>query len=224
MHNEDLNKINRSLQSEIIDQVNDLADDGQAAAFKEDVFTQIMIDYLLDFGALDGGEVVHFERKTGYGNVKVNGYYFDEDEGRLDIYVSALNYMDDVIALPKTEVRKFLERASRLYTMALKNYHLEMEPAHDDYSMLETISSNQSEIYKKRIVLFSNYVFDFNPDDFSIEGFSVDLWDLKRFMKNVTSIKGHESIEVDFTLFDSRVKCLAIDHFNDTYETFRAPI
>lgn len=224
MHSEDLQKVHRNLHAEIIDSVHDRDEDSPAATYKEDIFTDIMINYLYEFGAVEGGETVYFERKTGYGNAKANGYYIDEEEGHLDIFVSLLNFMDNVQSIPKSEVKKTLERAARVYALAEKNYHQDMDSAHDDYSMLENISANRTLFYTKRIVLLSNYVFDFATDDLILDGFTVDLWDLKRYFKNITSVKGHESIEVDFTSFDRPVRCLSIDHFNDTYETYLAVI
>lgn len=224
MHSDDLQKIHQTLHAEIVDQLNEIAEDGISVAYKEEVFTQIMLDYLLDFGAIEGGEAIYFERKTGYGIAKANGYYLDEEEGNLEIFVSLLNFNEDVQNMPKNEIKKILERAARVYTLVQKNYHLEMEQAHDDYSMLESMYANQSIILNKRIILLSNYSFDFNTDDLRIEDFAIDIWDLKRFLKNITSVKGHESIEIDFSNFDSKVKCLPIDHFNDTYETFLAVI
>ena len=224
MHIDDLQKIQTSLNAEVVDQLNDLSEGSDNAAYKEEVFTRVMLDYLLDFGAIEGGEAVYFERKTGYGTAKANGYYFDEDEGHLDIFVSLMNYMDEVRSMPKGEVKKILERAARVYLLAQKSYHDEMERAHDDYSMLESMNMNQSVILTKRIVLLSNYTFDFDPADLTVGDFTVDLWDLKRLFKNVTSVKGHETIEIDFSSFDSSIKCLPIDHFNETYETFLAVI
>jgi len=224
VHSEDILKLHSGLHSEVIDQINDISDKNTVAAFKEDVFTQVMIEYLLDFGAIEGGEVIHFERKTGYGNVKVNGYNLDEEEGNLDIFITVFDPTDNIHSMPKGEIKKVLERASRLYSLAIKNYHKEMDPAHDDYSMLENIFVNQSKIYNKRIILLSNLMFEFNAEDVPLEDFSIDIWDIKRFFKNITSVKGHESINVDFSIFDKDVKCLATDHVSDTYETFLAVI
>lgn len=224
MHSDELLKLHRSLNAEVVDQINDISAEGVINAFKEEVFTQVMIEYLLDFGAIEGGEVIHFERKTGFGNVKVNGYNLDEEEGNLDIFITVFDPTDNINTMPKGDVKKVLQRAARLYSLAVKNYHKEMDPAHDDYSMLENIFVNQRSIYKKRIILLSNYLFEFNADDIKLEDFSIDLWDIKRFLKNITSVKGHESINVDFSAFEKSVNCLATEHFSDTYETFLAVI
>lgn len=224
MHNEDILKVHNSIHREIIDYMNDNTDGITINAFKEDIFTQVMIEYLIDFGAIEGGEVIHFERKTGYGNVKVNGYYLDYEEGNLDIIVSIFDPTSELHEITKGDTKKILERASRLFTLALKSYHKEMDSAHDDYSMLESIFLNQSNIYKKRIILLSNFDVVLNNEEFKLDDFVIDIWDIKRFYKNITSVKGHETINIDFSTFTTPVRCLATDHFSDAYETFLAVI
>lgn len=227
MHNDDILRVYNSIHSEIIDYMNDNKNGITINAFKEDVFTQIMIEYLIDFGAIEGGDVIHFERKTGYGNVKVNGYYFDYEEGNLDIFVSIFdptNQLNQLNEFTKGDTKKVLERASRLFLLALKSYHKEMDPAHDDYSMLETIFLNQSNIFKKRIILLSNYDVALNNDEFKLDNFVIDIWDIKRFYKNITSVKGHETINIDFSKFSLPVRCFPTEHFSDNYETFLAVI
>lgn len=223
MHNDDILKVHNNIHNEIIDYMND-NNDGSINAFKEDVFTQIMIEYLIDFGSIEGGEVIHFERKTGYGNVKVNGYYLDYEEGSLDLFVSEFNPTNNLHEITKGETKKILERASRLYTLALKNYHKEMDPAHDDYSMLEAIFINQSNILKKRIILLSNFDINLSTQEFQLDGFVIDIWDIKRFYKNITSVKGHETINIDFSNFTTPVRCLSTEHDSDMYETFLAVV
>lgn len=224
MYNDDILNTHKNLHSEIIDQINSTTEENYVPAFKEDIFTQVMIDYLLDFGVIEGGEVIHFERKTGYGNVKVNGYYLDQEEGKLDIFVSIFNPSNDLLEFTKSETKKVFERASRLYTLAIKNFHKEMDSAHDDYSMLENIFINQSNIYNKRIILLSNYKIPLNNTEFDLKDFAIDTWDINRFYKNITSIKGHETINVDFSLFSTPVKCLDTNQTSEKYETFLAVI
>src|SRR5690242_9016235 len=78
--NEDLTTFATNLQQEVYAQA-ESDDDGQ---FREEVFTQRMIEFLEDFGEVDDATVCQYQRR----GMKIDGYCVGQDEQTLDLIVA----------------------------------------------------------------------------------------------------------------------------------------
>lgn len=86
MSNDDLelNQFIKNLHQEVIINSEGNKTDEDSGAFREEEFTRLMIEYLIDAGELEDGHVCYHSAR----GIKVNGYNLQEDEGRLDLFVS----------------------------------------------------------------------------------------------------------------------------------------
>ena len=58
------------------------------ADFRENAFTEIVVEHLFEIGMVENGEICHFEARVGRGIGKVNGFGFNDDEDVLDVFTS----------------------------------------------------------------------------------------------------------------------------------------
>ena len=109
------------------------------AAFREEGFTQVVLEILEDLGQTSGAEVCFFEKLVGRGKVRVNGWHFEEDEAQLDIVATIFRDTDQPCSLARSDVQRAIKQAAHLWDVAERGFHEEMEPASDAFAMLQRI-------------------------------------------------------------------------------------
>jgi hypothetical protein len=73
-----------NLQQEVISNAEGNQTEEDGGAFREEAFTRLMIEYLTEAGELEDGHVCYHTAR----GIKVNGYNLQEEEGRLDLFIS----------------------------------------------------------------------------------------------------------------------------------------
>ena len=56
--------------------------------FRENAFTEIVVEYLSEIGMVENGEVCYCETRVGRGIGKVSGFGFNDDEDTLEVFTS----------------------------------------------------------------------------------------------------------------------------------------
>ena len=92
--------------------------DGEES-FREDQFTQAMIDYLGESGEIDDATVCSHRAR----GMQVNGYNFSSDGECLDLLVSAYTASVPPVSVPKADVETALKRLRTFLQKALDGYH-----------------------------------------------------------------------------------------------------
>ena len=205
------------LQAEVLEQargvgVEEVNSDGLATDFKENVFTQVLIDELADAGALDDAQVCYYARKTGAGHVKVNAYHVDDDDRRIDLVVVVFHGEVPPPGITRTDIKLAHERAIRLLKLAAKGVHDEMEPASDAYSMFERLHAAAKTADRVRVFLLTDALAA-STDEAVIEDNELDIrchvWDVRRMFRYKASGRPYESIEIDCVReFGQPIECL----------------
>lgn len=92
---------------------------------REDAFTEVMIDYLIEAGEFDEG-IACQHRGRG---VQVNGYGVSEDEECLDLFVSNCALKTPPETMPKRDVETLFKRVREFLEKSMNGYVHEMEEA-----------------------------------------------------------------------------------------------
>jgi hypothetical protein len=219
----------QQIQSDVIERSHGGGDDNNSPSdFKENIYTQLVSEYLIDFGALDEVTVCYCEQKTSNGYIKVNGFYFDEDEGRLDLITTIYGNGTDGENIGKVDTQQAIERAIRFFRTAIKGFYKQMEPASDRYSMLRYICEAKENIEQVRIFVLANGVVltdqhaDNRLDKYGYE-FRVQIWDLQRLYRCVSSGKSYEATAIDFDAdFGATIPCISINEDLEEYNAYVA--
>ena len=156
----DLSEFAREIHSEVLDQATGGLEQGVPADFKTNVFTQTLMDYLMESGAAVGGQVCYFEKtlpKPFY-TLKVNGYYIPDEGDRLDLFYTDYVGTDEgqIESLATKDVEDALRTSMRFLGFAQNGDLCDLEESTEAYDMLSAIRERSSEIRRLRVFLLTD--------------------------------------------------------------------
>ena len=189
---EELNKFYNDLSQEIINK----ADIDEITEFRENIFTQIYIDYLCEAAEIEDGNVCFHEGR----GVKVNGYSISEDESSIVLFVSIYKNSPKLFTVPPSEAVAMINRAKQFYLKALKNYQVDIEEAYGAFDLARSIYEYRDKIAEVKIILMTNGTVrstKLEADEINGITFVPTIWDLERIYRVSTSGNAREKIEID---------------------------
>lgn len=225
----DLAEFAQRIHAEVIDrshgQVESDSYEGDAPDFKENVYTQVMLDYLTDYGVIDDAEVCYYQHRTSSGNVKVNGYFLDLEENRLSLFVSIYRHTAQLTSISRSELREAFEQAVRFFKLSTNGLHKNMEPASPQFDMVQRIFNMKQTITEIKIYLFTDGIApEDKPDALNTDKDNVQyyVWDIRRLYRFVSSGM-QEPVEIDLAKYtDAPVACLPLLQPADDYMAYLA--
>ncbi len=189
---EELTKFYEDLSQEII---NKAAID-ETEDYRENIFTQIYIDFLCEAAEIEDGNVCYHEGR----GVKVNGYSIDEDENNLVLFVSIYKNSPQIFSVAPSDAVAMINRAKQFYIKSMKNYQTDLEEAYGAFDLARSIYEYRDKITEVKIILFTNGTIRSTMlETEKIEGvtFIPSIWDLERIYRVSTSGTAREKIEFD---------------------------
>lgn len=190
-----------------------------------DAFTELMIEYLVDFGELGGGRACFYRSRRR--DIEVNGYFVSDDEDTLDLFTCI--YKGICPQLPKVPTRDLesaLKRSLAFARKAFQGFHHELEPAAEAYDMAARIYDVRKSLVEVRLFAFTDCVTSVRPkqsDDWEGLKRTVHVWDLPRLYRAQSSGQEREPIEVNFEKdFGGPIPCLADPTNGGDYKAYLA--
>jgi hypothetical protein len=209
----------------IIDEATASVDD-ESGVFKENIFTQHMIDYLSELGVINGAELCHFEKRTTKGNIKTNAYEYDEDTGAANLFIAIFNGGNGLASIAKAEINNAFDQCARLFDQAIEGYHKKMEPASEQYDMMRTLYDNRQNIQSVRLFALVDGLAapaSREREERANVTFGFQIWDFQRLYRCLTSGMPYESIEIDIERrFRSPIQCLCMEKASKDYTAYLA--
>ena len=188
--------------------------DGQQPDFRENAFTQIMLDYLAEHDVADGATVCHYTTVTSRGGrVKINAWKYDEEDNQVTICVSLFYDTENtemVRILTKAEIDDVFEQAKRFFRLALDGHHQKMEPSSEACKAMQLLYDLANDTEEKEIKISTVEIILFTDGtlpqiDLSTPGkgdtsysFRYDAWDLMRLYRVISPEFPNEPITIDF--------------------------
>lgn len=207
---------------DIYQQVISSADVEGEETFREDKFTELMIEYLTDAGEVDDGTVCSYRAK----GLQVNGYSLSEDEEVFDIFITKYTSVTPPESVPAADVVAAFKRGINFVDKALNGFYKSLEEASPVFDVAQRIYDVRNTVSKVRLLFFTDGVVkDVKLKDFELNGvvISPHLWDMERLFKVWTSGKKRETIEIDFEeQFGQTIPCLKMPKGNPDYTTYLA--
>jgi hypothetical protein len=206
------------------------ADREDDVAFREEAFTELFIDALAETGAVSEGHVCHFERRVGHSNARVDGYYHDEEEDdRLDLFVSIFEGGDEPPAVSRDQVSRAVQQVLSFVKAATDGVHKHLEPSDEAHGMLQRVHELRAQIREIRVfVLTDGFAKEFKSSKgIKLPGkvVTVHVWDIERLSRCVSTGGAREPIEVDFVAdFGKPIPCLPVAVDGARYRSYLAVI
>ncbi|WP_035289912.1 AIPR family protein [Brevibacillus thermoruber] len=210
----ELHAFSDSLQKEILS-------DSEGSLEKENKFTEIMIDYLISDGTLDDGTVFYFSR-TG---MKVNGFAFDEEKGRLDLIYSDYSGATPPLTVRNSEIDSGFRRLLNFLNRSINGLHKSLDGNSPEHDLAMLIHESRNEIVKVNLYYLTDRIARKDPIKDSHLGdiqVSFHVWDIERVFRSQTSGKNREEIQIDLNLHSGPVPCLKLQEDNDDYRCYLA--
>jgi hypothetical protein len=220
------------IQSEVEDRATGA--DGTAPDFKENVFTEYVMEMLAsDVGSFESSEACHFYKDLGgnRGHAKINGYAIGEDaqdEESIALFVTVYKGYASITRVPAEEMRKAAEQAVRYFTSALGKLFEQLDPAQPQYQMAKRIHDSKSKLKSARLFILTDGQSDLSQKksySTSIKDTAVQLrvefWDIERLSRVLGSGSPHSEIEIDFVeLNGAPLQCISSGVTEDDYSAY----
>lgn len=192
MKADEIKKFFEDLNQEIINK----ADIDDTEDFRENIFTQIYIDYLCEAAEIEDGNICYHEGR----GVKVNGYSISEDESSIVLFVSIYKNSQQIFSVPPSEAVAMINRAKQFYLKSLKNYQTDIEEAYGAFDLARSIYESRNIIKDVKIILMTNGTIRstiLEPEEIDGITFFPTIWDLERIYRVSTSGATREKIQFD---------------------------
>ena len=195
----------------------EIEDDGMMLA---DAFTQIAFDTLSESGESDD-PLVCYHRSRG---MEVSGYLLDEDEGRLDVFLS----IHTNAAPPETVTRQQVDVAFRrlgvFIEWCLGGGFVELEESSPVFDMASHIHSFRDGLTRIGLCVITDgrtTVETLPQDEVGVIPVSRSLWDIVRLHRLSTSGRRRETISIDLReRCGGPLPCLQADTTQEGYRAF----
>lgn len=137
------------------------------------------------------------------GNVKVNGYFYNEDTAALNLYTVDYDIpfnMDTLPEITKTAVNELVNKAKRFYTNAMDIFHSSSEGV-EFRELAKFINENKNTIDEVNIyVITTRFYLTNKPIEVNIPGVdtvNIHIWDMDRVYRLSEAEQGIRDFDID---------------------------
>jgi hypothetical protein len=187
-------------------------------SFREEEFTQLVLEHLTEAGELNDGNVC-FHLAHG---MKVNGYSINDEHDGLDLFVSIYKQQVPPLTVPKSEVDSAFKRLQNFLRRSLGDYYRMLEEASPASDMAKLIFELRGQLQRVRLYVFTDGVTGTTVRrDVKIENIncSLHVWDIERLYRCVTSGQEREAITIDLEhVYGGSVPCLPMPSSISDYD------
>lgn len=145
-----LDEFAKKFQQDVISQ-SQVEDD---ESFREDQFTEIMMEYLTGADEIDNPIVCYYYNKPR--GIKVNGYTVSENEECLDLFISIYYGEVPPTRVPKSDVDAAFKRVYNFLRKAFGNYRLDLEEASPVFDLANRIHELKDALINIRLFLLTD--------------------------------------------------------------------
>ena len=198
-----------------------IAETDEQDAMLADSFTQTVFDMLAEAGEFED-PLVCYHRARG---MEVSGYAVDEEEGRMDLFLSVHTNSAPPETVTRQQVDVAFKRLRSFLEWCLKGRHVELEESSPVFDMAAHIYASKKGLAKIRLCVITDgrTTVDTMPENEPIgdTAISSSLWDIVRLHRFSTSGRQREAISIDFfERFGEPLPCLQADNTQEGYRAF----
>jgi hypothetical protein len=201
-----------------------------AESVPSNAFTEILIEQVVDEGFLAAGRVCHSQKQILKSTARVNGYGLDEEEERLDLFITLFDELPTVVLVPREDVQQAVKEAVNYFKAAVSGKLEDLEEGLPEFDMAHHIYGSRADIKTLRIFVLTNNLVAtekaITPELGTVVGATikkvmVETWDIQRLQRARQSGSEMEPIEIDFTkMFGAPLPCLPLSANPASYKGF----
>jgi hypothetical protein len=215
----------RQFNAEVRDRVaSGVSDSGEV--YSESIFTEQIVEHLAAIGMVENALVCHHEGAHGRAIVKINGYAINDDEYHLDLFTTIFLDAEEPKPVPKDDIAKAAERATRFFEAAYDGFHVNLEPAGDAFEAASRIHSIIDKVDRVRVFVLTDGSSSVKKlPDREVRGTSVryEVWDIERLFRGMLAGVPRDEINIDFgEMNGSPIPCLPLPLSSSDYTAYMA--
>ena len=192
--------------------------------FLEIEFLLSLTNELVESGVIEGFESCLYKAPRG---MRVDGYWFREDEAALDLFILDFGNRESLESLTRTDVLSIFKRLENFFTSSVnRQLYKDLEESSPGYGLSRDISDRQKGFVKVNLYLISERNLSERIkaiDDIKYRHwtFAYHVWDMSRFYRQQTSRGAKEDLVVDLREFSAAgLPCLPAHLNNADYESY----
>ena len=194
--------------------------------FREDAFTEVVLDLLSEHNVADGVEVCYWNAKS-HGRApaaKINAWALSGDGATLDLFV--VRYQGGGVPGPvsKADVEQHYRHARGFLRRALDGFHTQVEESSDAFRAMQQIHESRENLTTIRLFFLTDgEVKSAEVEQEQISGYELRyvFWDIKKLSR--LRVNERDTIEIDFVKnYGGAVSALLASDATGEYRTFLA--
>ena len=198
-----------------------LAESDDQDMMLSDSFSQTVFDMLSEAGEFDD-PLVCYHRARG---MEVSGYMVDEDEARIDLFLSIHTNSTPPETVTRQRVEVAFRRLRSFLEWCLSGRHVELEESSPVFDMAAHIHAFRGSVGKVRLCVITDgrTTVESVPQDQALGDIAISssLWDVVRLHRLSSSGRQRETISIDLRdRFGESVPCLQAVNTQEGYRAF----
>ncbi len=210
-------RFSENLQQEVLA----LAESDDQDLMLSDWFAQTVFEMLSEAGEFEDPLVCYHKAR----GMEVSGYALDEDEGRVDLFLSIHTNTFPPQTVPRQNVEVAFRRLRSFLEWCLNGRHVELEESSPVFDMAAHIHASKGRLTQARLCIITDgrTTLEKVPEDQSLGEMTIthSLWDVVRLYRLSSSGQQRESICIDLAgRFGLPLPCLQADNTQEGYRAF----
>lgn len=194
--------------------------------FSQEVFTRLVLERLEDAGHLESTFPLYQEGRVRNALYRIDGYAFDEERSRLDLFTTIYSGELPAAKLATSEVTKAIERALRFANACVNGLAKDLEPSNTDASDLARLIETQAkDLAVIRVVLLTDGIVGSLAGSTQWRDREVlfEAYDIVRLQRVLGEGETRADIAVDLVaLTGDGVTCLHVPSHDGGYDAYLA--
>ncbi|OIN54417.1 AIPR family protein [Pseudomonas costantinii] len=170
--------------------------------FGELVFSEVVMQHLVDAGMTFDPVVCHFQGKIGNANLRLSGYAMSEDADQLDLFVSLYEGFDSLSAIPDQDIKTAAAQCVRFLELcAAGRIADKLDPSSDVHSLALTIREIYDGLEQVRVYVLTDGIAkskSFKPRDVGGKHVKLEVMDIERLFRHRSEGKPRDELVIDF--------------------------
>lgn len=170
--------------------------------FAELVFSEVVMQHLVDAGMTFEPVVCHFQGKVGNANLRLSGYAMSEDADQLDLFVSLYEGFESLNPIPEQDVKTAAAQCVRFLELcAAGRIADKLDPSSDVHSLALTIRQIYDGLEQVRVYVLTDGIAkskSFKARDVGGKYVKLEVMDIERLFRHRSEGKPRDELVVDF--------------------------
>lgn len=198
--------------------------------FQRNAFLDKISEELIRSGDLHGFDHCHY-RRSGRGRLKVDGYFFHQEETILDIHLADFRNRQTLEPLNKRDYESEFKQARRFFTRSRNDQlYLDFDETSPEYQLSRRIYDQKDRIRRVNFILSSERYLSTRSKSIENQDLSgvkavYSIWDISRLHRQHCSRGGRVPLNVDLIdMFQCGLRCLRAHVGLNAFKSYLAVI